>query len=137
MQNDYARKSDTLENLFQQTLNELCTYSPILAFDINKNHSLKNILSKIDDYLKLVINEFQINSSDDISKINKIISDQFIDSIMDDTLNTLERDVKKLAYKCSIYNYYKTRRILKKNKSLKLDEELLDSFLKNLFSQIS
>ena len=134
IQNDYNLKSDTLENVFQQTLTEICNYSPILAFDLNKNHSLKNVLTKFDDYMKLVIDEFQIESPEDISKLNKTITDQLVDTLMIDTLKTLEKDIKKLAFKCGIYKYYGTRKILRKKRDREIDKELLDSIYKNLFS---
>lgn len=129
VEKEISKNNESLESLFYQTIKEISFYSPVLAYDLNKDHSIKHILSLIDEYINSAFINIDRKQPDDLNNIKQFIKDKLQEKLMKETLKSLETDLKKVAWKSSLINLYKVNRLLKKKKNIKIDDEFLDTYL--------
>ena len=58
------------------------------------------------------------------------------EKIMKETLLSLENDLKKVALKGSIRNYYKVKKLLKEKKNIVVDDTFFDSYIPELIKDV-
>jgi flagellar biosynthesis GTPase FlhF len=136
VEKEISKKNESLETLFYNTIKEISSYSPVLAFELNKDHSIKHILSLIDEYIKSAFANIEQKQPEDLNNIKQFIKDKIQEKLMRETLNSLESDLKKVAWKSSILNYYKVKRLVKDKKKFIIDEKFLDKYLSEFFNSI-
>lgn len=136
IEKELSKNNESLETLFYQTINEISLYSPVLAYELNKEHSIKHILTWIDEYIKTMFNTLEKNPTPEINSIKQFVQDKLKEKILKETLDSLENDIKKVAWKSSILNRYKVQKLLKEKKKFIIDDKLLESLFSEFGSGI-
>ena len=54
VEKELSKNNESFEQLFYETIKEISFYSPVLAYELNKEHSIKHILSIIDQYINSI-----------------------------------------------------------------------------------
>lgn len=137
VEKELSKNNESFEQLFYETIKEISFYSPVLAYELNKEHSIKHILSIIDQYINSISAIIDSNQLTDLNNKKQLITDKLQEKIMKETLLSLENDLKKVAWKGSIRNYYKVKKLLKEKKNIiVVDDTFFDSYIPELIKDV-
>ena len=136
VEKELSKINESFEQLFYETIKEISFYSPVLAYELNKEHSIKHILSIIDQYINSISAIIDSTQLADLNNKKQLITDKLQEKIMKETLLSLENDLKKVALKGSIRNYYKVKKLLKEKKNIVVDDTFFDSYIPELIKDV-
>ncbi|OGU65674.1 MAG: hypothetical protein A2279_04635 [Stygiobacter sp. RIFOXYA12_FULL_38_9] len=136
VEKELSKNNESFEQLFYETIKEISFYSPVLAYELNKEHSIKHILSIIDQYINSISAIIDSTQLADLNNKKQLITDKLQEKIMKETLLSLENDLKKVALKGSIRNYYKVKKLLKEKKNIVVDDTFFDSYIPELIKDV-
>ena len=137
IKNGLFNDNKSLLILFDQTVKDISTYLPVLAFELYKDHSIKNILSEIDDFTNSIFSNIELRPAENTVEAKQFVTDFLQDKIIKKSLELLESDLKIIARRSGIINRFKVKKLLKEKKNFEFDDNFFDSYIPGIINDMN
>ncbi|MBA1432968.1 MAG: hypothetical protein FAF04_05125 [Epsilonproteobacteria bacterium] len=135
----FSQNQDNLLKLYKAALQELSVIDPILTYHLSGKESLSKIFNHSNQYEeKFLIYLYKNSQNKDFNnKLSANLSEEK-NKLFLEQLKFMNQEIKALAWKCGIFDYFRCLSVLKKGISLDdlYNFEEINSFMDKLLLQI-
>lgn len=125
-----------IKNNYQLSINELSNIDPILAYQISGNTSIFEYFKEMETLLK----EFKgfLGKNKTSSNVVQLLTDKVESTLFNETINDLENDIRKIAWKINPVVWYNSQKTIKYRKETikKESKEKSDKFFNEIVKSI-
>ena len=105
---------------YNEALHDISSTYPILAYEISRNQSVEKILEFLDSYFDKA-KHFAANEEE--QKFASILKNKLKNKMSEESIDKLEKDLFKVAWKSGFWNWMKTKSKVKNKKNQRIYDE--------------